>query len=81
MPLDVIIIVARDRGRFYVLGPMPVSESNKESVKAKLTEGECKYTRDRGKALVIAHDIQSKEATELGVWEVRLSHDERSDPE
>ena len=73
------MVVARHHGKFYVIGPLNAdTEWNEKFVRGKIVSGDLKFTRDRGKALVIAHDIQSKESTEYGVWEMRIPHEEAS---
>ena len=66
-----VVVVARHRGKFYVLGPLNADEQwNVDYVRTLLSTS--KFTRERGKALVIAHDMQGKLGTEYGVRELRV---------
>ena len=66
-----VIIVARLRKRFYVLGPLNADTQWCAGAILQIIEStSLKYTRNRSKALVLAHDLQKKKETEHGVWEL-----------
>ena len=66
-----VLVVAKLKGRFAVIGPLNAdTEWNEAFVRAALRGA--RYTRDRGKALIRAHDRQRRLDTEYGVCEMWL---------
>jgi hypothetical protein len=48
------------------------NQFNKYYIKQLLDFTNCKFTKDRGKALIIGHNIQKKINTEYGVNEINI---------
>ena len=70
-----VIIVARFRGRYYVLGPLNADTQWCANAILQIIENtSLKKTRDRGKALVLAHNLQKRKKTEHGVWELNVGN-------
>ena len=79
---DKVILVVRDkRGLsqgypewFYVWDNIDAkTQWNKKFVLDKLHSEKMKRTKDRGTALIMAHDIQRKNLTEFGVREIVIN--------
>ena len=68
-----IILVATRKGKTWVLEGVD-GESDWERVALEhISNRKNKFSLDRSKALLLAHNIQRKNPTEKGVWEVLLS--------
>tara|TARA_Y100000816_G_C25832895_1_gene435544 strand:+ start:328 stop:549 length:222 start_codon:yes stop_codon:yes gene_type:complete len=73
MSRDNIIIIAKYDYKYYVIPNLNMNmfEYN-DFIKNLIINNNLKYTRNRGKALRIAHDIQKKIDTEYGVQEYSI---------
>ena len=73
MSRDNVIAVAKYKYKYYVLPDLNIEvQFDPEYIKNILLNSEKKYTRDRGKALIIAHNIQKKMNCEYGVIEIDI---------
>ena len=69
-----LILVVRHTGNFYVLHDSINADLHWNTAYVLEAIKSSKSTRNRGKALIIAHDIQLKRDTEYGVQEMNLDH-------
>lgn len=68
-----IILVATHKGKSWVIENVD-SESDWEFVALEhISDKKHKYSLDRSKALLLAHNVQRKHPSEKGVWEVIIS--------
>ena len=73
MSRDNVIAVVKYKYKYYVLANLNMeNQFNKDYIKQLLDSKNCKFTKDRGKALIIGHNIQKKIATEYGVQEIDI---------
>lgn len=73
MSRDNVIAVAKYKYKYYVLPDLNIEvQFDPDYIKNILINSEKKYTRDRGKALIIAHNIQKKMNCEYGVIEIDI---------
>lgn len=73
MSRDNVIAVAKYKYKYYVLPNLNMeNQFNIDYIKQMLDSKNCKFTRDRGKALIIGHNIQKKINTEYGVNEINI---------
>ncbi len=73
MSRDNVIAVAKYKYKYYVLPNLNMeNQFNIDYIKQMLDSKNCKFTRDRGKALIIGHNIQKKINTEYGVNEKNI---------
>tara|TARA_Y100000816_G_scaffold97122_1_gene67552 strand:+ start:2407 stop:2628 length:222 start_codon:yes stop_codon:yes gene_type:complete len=73
MSRDNVIAVAKYKYKYYVLPDLNIEvQFDPDYIKNILLNSEKKYTRDRGKALIIAHNIQKKMNCEYGVIEIDI---------
>ena len=73
MSRDNFIAVAKYKYKYYVLANLNMeNQYNKDYIKQILDSTNCKFTKDRGKALIIGHNIQKKINTEYGVQEIDI---------
>ena len=73
MSHDNVIAVAKYKYKYYVLPDLNIEvQFDPDYIKNILLNSEKKYTRDRGKALIIAHNIQKKMNCEYGVIEIDI---------
>tara|TARA_B110000014_G_C20106228_1_gene581767 strand:+ start:27 stop:251 length:225 start_codon:yes stop_codon:yes gene_type:complete len=73
MSRDNVIAVAKYKYKYYVLPNLNMeNQFNIDYIKQMLDSKNCKFTRDRGKALIIGHNIQKKIDTEYGVNEINI---------
>tara|TARA_B100000214_G_C23940142_1_gene615283 strand:+ start:325 stop:549 length:225 start_codon:yes stop_codon:yes gene_type:complete len=73
MSRDNVIAVAKYKYKYYVLPNLNMeNQFNINYIKQILDSKNCKFTRDRGKALIIGHNIQKKINTEYGVNEINI---------
>ena len=71
MSRDNVIAVAKYKYKYYVLPDLNMEvQFDPDYIKNILLNSEKKYTHDRGKALIIAHNIQKKMNCEYGVIEI-----------
>tara|TARA_Y100001980_G_C14257224_1_gene100066 strand:- start:163 stop:387 length:225 start_codon:yes stop_codon:yes gene_type:complete len=74
MSRDNVIAVAKYKYKYYVLPNLNMeNQFNIDYIKQMLDSKNCKFTRDRGKALIIGHNIQKKIDTEYGVNEIDIN--------
>lgn len=68
-----VIIVAKIKYKYYVLQNLDMdTQFNQNFIYNLAINHNSKFTRNRGKALCIAHDIQKKIDTEYGVIEFEI---------
>ena len=68
-----IILVATCKGKSWVIEEVD-AESDWEFVALEhIADKTHKYSLDRSKALLLAHNVQRKKPSEKGVWEVLVS--------
>lgn len=68
-----VIIVAKIKNKYYVLQNLDIdTQFNQNFIYNLAINHNSKFTRNRGKALCIAHDIQKKIDTEYGVIEFEI---------
>tara|TARA_A100001015_G_C15010592_1_gene722882 strand:+ start:417 stop:638 length:222 start_codon:yes stop_codon:yes gene_type:complete len=68
-----VIVVAKLNYKYYVLQNLNMdTQFNKLYIYNLLISNNFKYTKNRGKALCIGHDIQKKIDTEYGVIELEI---------
>jgi hypothetical protein len=68
-----VIIVAKIKNKYYVLQNLDMdTQFNQNFIYNLAINHNSKFTRNRGKALCIAHDIQKKIDTEYGVIEFEI---------
>ena len=68
-----VIVVAKLNYKYYVLQNLNMdTQFNKLYIYNLLIRNNLKYTKNRGKALCIGHDIQKKIDTEYGVIELEI---------
>ena len=73
MSRDNVISVVKYKYKYYVLENLNMEvQFNKDYIKELLDSKNCKFTKDRGKALIIGHNIQNKIDTEYGVQEINI---------
>lgn len=73
MSRDNVIAVAKYKYKYYVLSNLNMeNQFNKNYIKDLLNFNNCKFTKDRGKALIIGHNIQKKLNSEYGVIEINI---------
>jgi hypothetical protein len=73
MSRDNVIAVAKYKYRYYVIENLNMEvQFTKEYIEQLIQTGNRKFTRDRGKALCIGHDIQKQIDTEYGVIEIDI---------
>ena len=73
MSRDNVIAVAKYKYKYYVLANLNMEiQYNKDYIKQILDSTNCKFTKDRGKALIIGHNMQKKINTEYGVREIDI---------
>tara|TARA_B100000287_G_scaffold374320_1_gene374066 strand:+ start:1114 stop:1338 length:225 start_codon:yes stop_codon:yes gene_type:complete len=73
MSRDNVIAVAKYKYKYYVLANLNMeNQFNIDYIKQMLDSKNCKFTRNRGKALIIGHNIQKKIDTEYGVNEINI---------
>ena len=73
MSRDNVIAVVKYKYKYYVLENLNMEvQFNKDYIKELLDSKNCKFTKDRGKALIIGHNIQKKINTEYGVNEINI---------
>ena len=67
-----IILVATYKGKSWVIEEVD-SESDWEFVALEhIADKKNKYSLDRSRALLLAHNVQRKKPSDKGVWEVRI---------
>tara|TARA_B110000444_G_C18429485_1_gene406118 strand:- start:344 stop:565 length:222 start_codon:yes stop_codon:yes gene_type:complete len=68
-----VIIVAKIKNKYYVLQNLDMdTQFNENFIYNLAINHHSKFTRNRGKSLCIAHDIQKKIDTEYGVIEFEI---------
>lgn len=69
-----LVLVGKLKGKYYVFGPCNAdTEWNAHWLLNKINTTENnKFTYDRGRALILAHNMQSKLETEYGVREMKI---------
>lgn len=73
MSRDNVIAVAKYKYKYYVLPNLNMeNQFNTDYIKQILDSKNYKFTCDRGKALIIGHNIQKKIDTEYGVNEIYI---------
>ena len=74
MSRDNIIAVAKYKYKYYVLPNLYVeNQFNNDFIKNLLINNNYKYTYNRGKALIIGHNMQKKIDNEYGVVEICIN--------
>ena len=73
-----IIFVIHSRGKHYVVPAADAdTQWNVEFAQEYVSNADVKWTRDRGQALIMAHNIDNKMHTENGVREIFIPHPKR----
>ena len=74
MSRDNIIAVVKYKRKYYVLSDLNIeNQFDEDYIKNLLLNNNLKYTYNRGKALIIGHNIQKDINTEYGVRELNIS--------
>lgn len=68
-----VILVATFKGKSWVIDNADGDKDWEFQAAEHISNPESRYTKDRAKALLIAHNVQHKKPSARGVWEVRLS--------
>lgn len=68
-----VILVATFKGKSWVIDNADGDKDWEFQAAEHISNPESRYTTDRAKALLIAHNVQHKKPSARGVWEVRLS--------
>jgi hypothetical protein len=72
-----VILVIRHRSKWYVVPNVNADiEWSVAYARSYVAQKDVKWTRNRGRALQLAHDMQLKNETEYGVRELYLSADQ-----
>ena len=66
-----LILVVSVKGRYYVIPDVCADTEWNVRYAYGVLKGR-RYMRDRGKALILAHDMQRRQQTEYGVRELRI---------
>ncbi len=69
-----VILVATFKGKSWVIDEADGDKDWEIQAAEHISNPESRYTTDRAKALLIAHNVQHRKPSARGVWEVRLSH-------
>ena len=68
-----VILVVTFKGKSWVIYDADGDKDWEFQAAEHITKPESRYTTNRAKALLIAHNVQHKKPSARGVWEVRLS--------
>lgn len=74
-----VILVATSKGKSWVIEKANGDEDWAFQASAHISNPGSRYTKNRSKALLIAHNMQHKNPSARGVWEVRLPADKNAD--
>lgn len=73
MSRDNVIAVVKYKKKYYVLSDLNIeNQFDEDYIKNLLLNNNLKYTYNRGKALIIGHNIQNNINTEYGVKELNI---------
>jgi hypothetical protein len=68
-----LILVIVYRGRYYVVSDVNADvQWNEKFAEQHINKISSRFTYNRGKALIRAHNLQGRLQTEYGVWEISL---------